>query len=101
MAKIKNIEQQKEALSQIAKLIADVKTMNEFISNENESNTYKLTSDSASGKLKIVFKSTKKDQINALVNDYKEELTLEILSLANDNNIDLEEEDKIILGINE
>ena len=93
MATIKNIDQQKKALSQITKLINDLKSTNQFLLETNETGVYTISFN----KLKTPLKCTDKHVINDLVLNYKKEIVNEILTLASDNNIELDDEEQQII----
>lgn len=94
MASIKNIDAQKAALKRIESLIKEIKVTNHFLSETNESGEYTISFD----KCKTPLICEDKSLIDELVNAYKQKLVKEIESLAQTNNIELDEEERQIMA---
>ena len=95
MAKIIGLKERQEALTEIQLSLKSLLPLNSFLEDDNPTHEYVISF--ASHKAKI--KSKEKEKINALVEEYKKSIVSEILNLAESYEIELDDEEYALMGV--
>ena len=101
MANIIGLADQQRVLKEISSILKDLKITNDFLNAVNPSKIYKISFIDSDGKKITSELFGSKEEIDALVNRYKNEMKAYILALADEFHIGLDHNDKKILGIEE
>ena len=97
MAKIIGLKEKQAALKDIQQSLRSLAPLDAFVENENASTEYTISFDAH----KATLKCDDKKKIDELVLAYKKTIVDHILTLAHDNQIELDEEDRQLMGLNQ
>ena len=98
MAKIKNQEEQRQALKNINNSIKELEAANDFLKTQNPSGKYSISFTGEDGKKYVAeIHLENKDDIAMLVMGHKEKEKQRIAELAQNNGIALDAEDYAVL----
>lgn len=100
MAKIIGLEQQQEALQSIRAGVKEIEKTNVFLQTANPSGKYTIFfTDSEGKRVASTIVCEDKSVVDQLVRQSKESAAQGLVSLAEENRIELEEEEKTVLGV--
>ncbi len=100
MAKIIGLEQQQEALNTIKSGVKEIEKTNKFLNTGNPSGKYTFFfTDSEGNRVATTIVCEDKTIVDQLVRQSKESIAQNLSSLAEENRIELEDEEKRILGL--
>lgn len=100
MAKIMGYEQQQEAMKNIRSGLKEIEGTNVFLDSANETGKYTVYFSGPDGKrVSATILCPDKAVIDQLVRQYKESVAQDLASQAEANRIELEPDEKTILGL--
>lgn len=101
MANIIGLADQQKALKDISAILKDLKTTNSFLDAVNPTKTFTISFTDNDGKKHATELSGSKEEVDALVSRYKDEMKVLVLAMAEEYHIGLDVNDKKILGIDD
>lgn len=100
MAYIIGLDERKNALNEINGIVKNVESVNELLNAKNPTGEFTFSMlDENNKKLKTKINFPNKADFDKLLESYKDRIRSYVLELAKKNEIDLDEDDKRILGI--
>lgn len=100
MPKIIGMDERQQALKEITNKLKDVSAINDFLKTSNETGEYTiLFTDSNGKKVRADIHCDSKEDVNLLVEEYKQNIKHKIIELAQAQQIGFDDDEKELLGL--